>query len=102
MSIVMSYKGNQNPYMICIPSRELTYPTLGTGKNIFKRALVGDMLVSGRVTYPQVIHQQISRNFQRIHLSLQGLDFVRDRLADSLQLLGAPCGSDPERGKRNQ
>ena len=49
-------------------------------------------------------HQQIgiSRNFQRIHLSLQGLDFVRDRLADSLQLLGAPCGSDPERGKRHQ
>jgi len=32
-----------------IPSRELTYPTLGKGKSSSKRALVEDMLVSRRV-----------------------------------------------------
>ena len=32
-----------------IPSRELTYLTLGKGKNIFKSDLEGDMLVSRRV-----------------------------------------------------
>ena len=44
-SISIEHSTNQT-----VPSRELTYPTLGKGKFIFKNALVWDILVSRRCT----------------------------------------------------
>jgi len=37
------------PYMMWIPSRELTYPTWGKGKSSSKVPFLGDMLVPRRV-----------------------------------------------------
>ena len=40
--------------MACLPSRELTYPTLGKGKSSSKMPFLGDMLVPWRVTFGMI------------------------------------------------
>ena len=51
-----------------VPSRALTYPTLGKGNNIFKSALVVDMLVIWRVLTLIVVSVAISTH---IHTMLK-------------------------------
>ena len=51
---LLSYKTsrlkNRNQLLLCLPCRELTYPTLGKGTSSSKGPLKGDMLVTRRVS----------------------------------------------------
>ena len=68
------------PKVKYIPSRELTYPTLGQGNSSSKNALVGDMLFPRRVCFPSAfVHGRVLKKFPVFPFTLLGTTLVLKR-----------------------